>query len=105
MNKHAQVHQFDFCAAGGASGEANNEAVSNLAGVMPGHLLMAEWNSSIGRHVTMWLQTSPTTALLWQSGALGPAECKLEHMSHMSHFTECTGTASCPGMPFCIFVK
>jgi hypothetical protein len=45
----AQVHQFDFCAAGGASGEANNEAVLNLAGVRPGHLLMAEWNNSVGR--------------------------------------------------------
>lgn len=44
-----QVHQFDFYAAGGASGEANNEAVSNLAGVRPGHLLMAEWNNSVGR--------------------------------------------------------
>ena len=46
---HAQVHQFDFCAAGGASGEANNEAVLNLAGVRPGHLLMAEWHNSVGR--------------------------------------------------------
>ena len=45
----AQVHQFDFCAAGGASGEANNEAVLNLAGVRPGHLLMAEWHNSVGR--------------------------------------------------------
>jgi hypothetical protein len=45
----SQVHQFDFCAAGGASGEANNEAVSKLAGVRPGHLLMAEWNNSVGR--------------------------------------------------------
>ena len=44
-----QVHQFDFCAAGGASGEANNEAVLNLAGVRPGHLLMAEWHNSVGR--------------------------------------------------------
>ncbi|BDA50637.1 probable Sn1-specific diacylglycerol lipase alpha at N-terminal half [Coccomyxa sp. Obi] len=43
------VHQFDFCAAGGASGEANNEAVAKLAGVRPGHLLMAEWNNSVGR--------------------------------------------------------
>jgi hypothetical protein len=43
------VHQFDFCEAGGASGEANNEAVLKLAGVRPGHLLMAEWNNSIGR--------------------------------------------------------
>ena len=43
------MHQFDFCAAGGASGEANNEAVLKLAGVRPGHLLMAEWNNSIGR--------------------------------------------------------
>lgn len=96
-----QVHQFDFCAAGGASGEANNEAVFKLAGIRPGlpcrlkpfsenrnlslawlkslhdsplppfipsgrkllqrevaqsnllllagHLLMAEWNNSVGR--------------------------------------------------------
>ena len=44
-----QVHQFDFCAAGGASGEANNEAVSKLAGVRPEHLIMAEWNNSVGR--------------------------------------------------------
>ncbi len=43
------MHQFDFCAAGGASGEANNEAVLKLAGVRPGHLLLAEWNNSIGR--------------------------------------------------------
>ncbi len=33
---HLQVHQFDFCAAGGASGEANNEAVFKLAGIRPG---------------------------------------------------------------------
>ena len=34
-----QVHQFDFCAAGGASGEANNEAVFKLAGIRPGESL------------------------------------------------------------------
>ena len=34
----AQVHQFDFCAAGGASGEANNEAVFKLAGIRQGKL-------------------------------------------------------------------
>ena len=33
-----QVHQFDFCAAGGASGEANNEAVFKLAGIRPGEV-------------------------------------------------------------------
>ena len=36
-----QVHQFDFCAAGGASGEANNEAVFKLAGIRPGKLWRA----------------------------------------------------------------
>ena len=35
-----QVHQFDFCAAGGASGEANNEAVFKLAGIRPGTSLV-----------------------------------------------------------------
>ncbi len=47
--RYEQVHQFDFNAAGGASGEANNEAVAKLAGVRAGHLLMAEWNNSVGR--------------------------------------------------------
>lgn len=37
-----QVHQFDFCAAGGASGEANNEAVFKLAGIRPGKLWRPE---------------------------------------------------------------
>ena len=44
-----QVNAIEFNAAGGASGEANNEAVAALAGVRPGHLLLAEWANSVGR--------------------------------------------------------
>lgn len=43
------MNAIEFNAAGGASGEANNEAVAALAGVRPGHLLLAEWANSVGR--------------------------------------------------------
>lgn len=38
-----------FDAAGGASGDANNEAVAALAGVRPQDIIMAEWHTSIMR--------------------------------------------------------
>jgi hypothetical protein len=41
------VRSFD--AAGGASAEANNEAVCLLAGIGGGDIFMAEWNNGVGR--------------------------------------------------------
>ena len=38
-----------FDAAGGASGDANNEAVAALAGVRADDIIMAEWHTSIAR--------------------------------------------------------
>ncbi|KAK9824447.1 hypothetical protein WJX72_010311 [[Myrmecia] bisecta] len=43
------VAQLSFDAAGGASGEANNDAVTMLAGIQPGHIIMSEWNNSVMR--------------------------------------------------------
>ena len=44
-----QVHNLSFNAAGGASGEANNEAIAALAGIPSGCLIMSEWHGSVLR--------------------------------------------------------
>ncbi|KAK9827419.1 hypothetical protein WJX74_000870 [Apatococcus lobatus] len=43
------VHNLSFNAAGGASGEANNEAIAALAGISSGCLIMSEWHGSVLR--------------------------------------------------------
>ncbi|KAK9788836.1 hypothetical protein WJX73_008421 [Symbiochloris irregularis] len=65
------VHQVSFNAAGGASGQANNEAVAALTGVPIGSLLMAEWHNSIGRPCHyLALLSSPKCLLLSIRGSL-----------------------------------
>ena len=44
-----QLHQISFNPVGGASGEANNEAVANLAGIPLEDIKLAEWHNSISR--------------------------------------------------------
>lgn len=44
-----QVQQVSFNAAGGASGQANNEAVAAMTGIPAQDLYMAEWHNSIMR--------------------------------------------------------
>lgn len=46
---HAFHVDRSFDAAGGASADANNEAVAALAGVRAEDIIMAEWHNSIGR--------------------------------------------------------
>ncbi|KAA6423739.1 MAG: hypothetical protein FRX49_06310, partial [Trebouxia sp. A1-2] len=43
------VHQISFDAAGGASAEANNLAVAQLAGLDPTDVIMGEWSNSVMR--------------------------------------------------------
>ncbi|KAL0036871.1 hypothetical protein WJX77_003190 [Trebouxia sp. C0004] len=43
------VHQISFDAAGGASAEANNLAVAQLAGLDPSDVIMGEWSNSVMR--------------------------------------------------------
>ena len=56
-----QVHQINFNAAGGASGEANNAAAALLGGFEPEDLLISEWHSSVSRPVH-YLVHSPAVA-------------------------------------------
>ena len=44
-----QLQQFTFNAVGGASGEANNQAVATLAGIPPEDIKLAEWHNSVMR--------------------------------------------------------
>jgi len=44
-----QLHQLNFNPVGGASGEANNEAVAALAGIPVEDIRLAEWNNSVMR--------------------------------------------------------
>lgn len=45
----ATLHQFHFDPVGGASGQANNDAVAALAGIPLEDLKLAEWHNSIMR--------------------------------------------------------
>lgn len=44
-----QLHQLNFNPVGGASGEANNEAVAALAGIPVEDIRLAEWHNSVMR--------------------------------------------------------